>query len=113
MNAPIRLSREGNVAIVALEDRESKNSFSRPFVEGIERVFREIAASADLRAVVVHGYDNYFCCGGTKDELIGLSKSVSNEGATAPISLDDLMFFDLFLRCEVPVTRWGASRTSS
>ena len=102
MNSTVTLQRRGSVGVVVLEDRESKNTFSPAFVQDLKRTFDVIAQSPDLHVVVVHGFDNYFCCGGTKEELIGLVEGVRSQD-TRGVSLDGLMFYDLFLRCEVPV----------
>jgi polyketide biosynthesis enoyl-CoA hydratase PksI len=102
MTSTVTLTRQGAVGVVALEDRQSKNTFSPGFVENLKRAFDLVAQSPDLHVVVVHGFDNYFCCGGTKEELVGLVEGVRSQD-TRGVSLDGLMFYDLFLRCEVPV----------
>ncbi|CAL7959623.1 putative polyketide biosynthesis enoyl-CoA isomerase PksI [Gammaproteobacteria bacterium] len=95
MNEVIHLSKDGAVATVILEDRESKNTFSHKFITEIISVFEDIQKDQDIKVVIVHGYDNYFCCGGTKEELLKI-----NSGAT---QFTDLNFYDLLLRCEIPV----------
>jgi polyketide biosynthesis enoyl-CoA hydratase PksI len=102
MSATVTLTRSGPIGVVALEDRESKNTFSPSFVRDLKQTFETIAHLPELRVVVVHGFDNYFCCGGTKEELMGLVEGVRSQ-ETRETSLDGLMFFDLFLRCEIPV----------
>jgi polyketide biosynthesis enoyl-CoA hydratase PksI len=87
--------RDNGIAVVAMEDREAKNTFSGAFTRGLSLAFEEIAATERARAVVIHGYDNYFCCGGTRDQLIGLSES--------RLDYTDIMDFEMLLRCEVPV----------
>lgn len=86
---------EGGIAVVAMEDRASKNRFSPEFIEGIEAVFAEIDAREEARAVVIHGYDSYFCCGGTREELLLISSGEAK--------FTDFPFFDVLLRCKVPV----------
>lgn len=96
MSEVIHLRRiEASIGVVALEDRLHRNTFSRPFVEGLRRVFTEIQASSELKVIVVHGYDNYFCCGGTKDELLTIVEG--------KLQFTDAQFFDLLLQCELPV----------
>lgn len=95
MSDVIKFRREGAIGIVAIEERESKNTFSKRFIEGIMEVFDQIGKMQDLKVVVVHGYDNYFCCGGTKEELVGIF-----EGR---LQFNDLNFYDILLRCEIPV----------
>jgi len=84
----------GNIAMVILQDRESKNTFSRALIEGILTRFDEIRKNKDLKVVVVHGYDNIFCAGGTKEELIGILENKT--------SFDDLAFYRILIDCELP-----------
>ncbi|QPM79764.1 polyketide synthase [Myxococcus xanthus] len=102
MNPSVTLTRRGAIGVVALEDRESRNTFSPAFVQDLKRTFDTIARMPEIHVVVVHGFDNYFCCGGTKEELIALVEGVRS-GDAQGASLDGLLFYDLFLRCEVPV----------
>lgn len=83
------------VAVVALEDRASSNTFTRPFVEGLMRAFETIHSRSDLKAVVVHGYDTFFSCGGTREELIHIFER--------KVQFTDVPFYDILLRCELPV----------
>ena len=83
------------LAVVGMEDRVSKNRSSPAFIAGIESAFREIARRQETRAVVIHGYDNYFCCGGSREELLLL--------ASREAVFTDLPFYDQLLRCELPV----------
>lgn len=101
MGRVIKLVQQAGIGIVILEDREYKNTFSQRFIKELKETFDEISSNPTLKVVVVHGYDNYFCCGGTKDELLELSKGLT-KGASE-VSLEDLNFFDMFLRCEIPV----------
>ncbi len=101
MGSVIKLVQQGEIGIVILEDREYKNTFSKTFVKELKETFGEISNNMKLKVVLVHGYDNYFCCGGTKEELVELSKSITN--GTGEVALAELDFFDLFIRCELPV----------
>ena len=58
-------------------------------------VFEKISKDKEIKVVIVHGYDNYFCCGGTKEELLNIQ--------SGKVQFTDLNFYDLLLRCEVPV----------
>lgn len=86
---------ENGVALVTLEDKDSKNRLSPALIAGIENVFNQIAANAQARTVVITGYGNYFCCGGTRDELELL--------ASRKAKFTDFHFYDRLLRCELPV----------
>jgi 4-carboxy-3-alkylbut-2-enoyl-[acp] decarboxylase len=78
-----------------MEDRSSKNRSSPEFMQGIQLAFQKIAANADAKVVVVTGYDNYFCCGGTRAELEILSSQKA--------IFTDFPFYDQLLRCPLPV----------
>ncbi len=96
MSEVVSLKRAGpGIGVVVLEDRASRNTFSRPFVNGLLRAFAEVEADPELRVVVVHGYDTYFCCGGTKEELLSILEG--------KLQFTDAGFYDVFLRCSVPV----------
>src|SRR5262249_34888364 len=83
------------IGIVVMEDQVSRNTFSRAFVEGLIEVFAAIRADATLKVIVVHGFGNYFCCGGTREELLTL--------ADGRLQFTDANFFDLLLQCDIPV----------
>jgi polyketide biosynthesis enoyl-CoA hydratase PksI len=86
---------DGGIAFVAMEDRASGNRSSEEFLGGIDKVFGTIHANSQARVVVITGYDNYFCCGGTKEELLLV--------ASRQAKFTDFGFYDQLLRCKVPV----------
>ena len=95
-DAVVKLSiQQESIAVVSLEDRVNKNTFSKEFITDLLNVFEKINADTALKVVVIHGYDNYFCCGGTKDELLTLAEGVG--------SFTDLGFYRLLLDCDIPV----------
>lgn len=96
MPPAIRLEWKNNdVAVVMMEEREARNTFSDAFTSGLRSAFDKIADNKQARAVVLHGYDNYFSCGGTRDQLVRLSES--------RLAYTDIMDFEMLLRCEIPV----------
>jgi polyketide biosynthesis enoyl-CoA hydratase PksI len=96
MNEVIKLRwLEGVIAVVSMEDRTSRNRSSEEFMTGIEAVFRAVEANPQARVVVITGYENYFCCGGTKSELLQV--------ASQEAKFTDFAFYDQLLRCEIPV----------
>jgi polyketide biosynthesis enoyl-CoA hydratase PksI len=102
MNSVVNLRKDGCIAWVALEERESKNTFTMRLIQGLKAVFGQIDAEPGIKVVIVHGYGPYFCCGGTKEELIGLYQGLHKEGAER-IQFTDLRFHDILLQCKVPV----------
>jgi polyketide biosynthesis enoyl-CoA hydratase PksI len=95
MNEVVRLTYpEEEIAVIAMEDREQKNMFSSALVDGLLQVFDEIKYRQQTKVVVIHGYDNYFSCGGTKQELLKIFNGSR--------IFTDLKFYDLLLNCELP-----------
>ncbi|MDQ1350640.1 MAG: polyketide biosynthesis enoyl-CoA hydratase PksI [Acidobacteriota bacterium] len=99
----VKFSKQGNIGIVALEEKEHRNTFTHRFIYGLKDTFETIGRDPEVKVVVLHGYDNYFCCGGTKEELIQLYESAGKEEGKGKVAFTDLNFHDLLLRCEVPV----------
>ena len=83
------------IAVVAMEDREHGNTFSKCLVKELLGIFQKIKSDSNVHVVVIHGYDNYFCCGGTKEELLNLQ---AQKGTFA-----DSDFYRVLLDCDVPV----------
>lgn len=66
----VLLEYEGDsIAIVRMQDKKNTNTFSNEMVAGLISAFRKIKASKNIKAVVLTGYDNVFCMGGTKSQL--------------------------------------------
>jgi len=82
------------IAVVGIEDREAKNFFSDAIARDYPAAFERIAGNPAARAVVVHGYDTYFSCGGTRDALVAISEN--------RLKYTDFTYFDLLRRCELP-----------
>lgn len=80
---------------MTMEDRASRNTFSSELVHGIIDAFTTISKRDDYKVVILTGYDNYFCCGGTKEELYAIYNK--------EIKFNDLNFFSLPLECPIPV----------
>ena len=89
-----RTRRTDGVWIVSMEDREGRNTFTRALVGGLFDAMAEIAADADARAVVLHGFDSIFLAGGTMEELIGIAERKTR--------FDEAGFYRLLLDCPVP-----------
>ena len=96
MNHVVNLRMDSeHIAVVEMCDRESKNTFSQNLVSGLMEVFQAIGTNPNIRVVVIHGYESYFCCGGTKEELLKIYNG--------QLRFDALRFYDLLLQCEIPV----------
>jgi polyketide biosynthesis enoyl-CoA hydratase PksI len=95
MNDVIKYTKQSEIAVICMEDRISKNTFTDQFLQSLKNVFIKIKQDNEIKAVVLHGYDNYFCCGGTQAELIKIHEGKSN--------FTDLQIHDILLACNVPV----------
>jgi polyketide biosynthesis enoyl-CoA hydratase PksI len=103
MEKVIKFHKQDNIGMVALEEREYANTFTHRFIQGLMETFALIDQDQEIKVVVLHGYDNYFCCGGTKEELLALHESAGKKEGQGKIRFSDLNFYDLLLRCQVPV----------
>ncbi|MEL6561318.1 MAG: polyketide synthase [Bacteroidota bacterium] len=86
---------EEGVFQITMEERAARNTFTLPLIHGINDAFDSIKGDKRCKAVILTGFDNYFCCGGTKDELMKIFKK--------EINFNDMTFFTHPLFCEVPV----------
>jgi polyketide biosynthesis enoyl-CoA hydratase PksI len=85
---------EESIALVAMQERAQRNTFSKALVEGLMTTFAQISENPAVKVVVLHGYDNYFCCGGTQEELIHFYEG--------KMKFSDLPIYRLLLDCAVP-----------
>jgi polyketide biosynthesis enoyl-CoA hydratase PksI len=83
------------VVQLTMHDREHKNTFSLELIAALHGAFNRIRNDTNYRAVVLTGYDSYFCSGGTQESLTML-----HEGK-GKFSDDNL--YSLALECEIPV----------
>ena len=90
----LKASKNGILSVIMC-DQESKNTFSEKFIKGLIEVFEHIKNNNDYRVVILTGYDNYFACGGTKEELLGIQKGEDR--------IIGGKFFSLALDCKIPV----------
>jgi polyketide biosynthesis enoyl-CoA hydratase PksI len=85
---------EGIVQLT-LQDRLSRNTFSKSMIYGIMESFETISLNKSYKVVILTGYDSYFCCGGTKEELYAIHNK--------EVVFNNLQFFTLPMDCEIPV----------
>lgn len=85
---------EPTIAVVEMADHTYRNTFSQPLSEGLVHTFEAIQQNPNVKVVVIHGYDNYFCCGGTQEELLKIFEG--------EIKFNDLAFYRVLLDCEIP-----------
>ena len=80
---------------ITMQDREARNTFSSAFIDGMAKAFKSLENYPNHKVVVLTGYDNYFCCGGTKEEL----HAIYNK----ELGFNDLSFYTMPLECPIPV----------
>lgn len=86
---------ESGVALITLQDREHRNTFTRALTAGLMDAYARIAEEPRFRAVIITGYDGYFSTGGTRDDLL-----VLQEGRHF---FDEVDMMRPALNCELPV----------
>ena len=83
------------IVVVKMEDREAKNMFSEKLIAGVIEVFRHIEETPGYKVVVLTGYENYFACGGTKENLLAIQAGKAR--------FTDSKIFEAALECSLPV----------
>ena len=73
-------------------DRTSKNMFSDELVLGLHKHLFDIQQNKNIRAVILTGYDNIFCMGGSKDNLMDIAHGRQNF-TDMPLQLASPHFF--------------------
>ncbi|HEY9804638.1 MAG TPA: polyketide synthase [Leptolyngbyaceae cyanobacterium] len=83
------------VVQITMQDEENCNTFSSQIIDGLYKCFGAVAQNKSYKVVILTGYGNYFCSGGTKEELIKIYKG--------ELQFNELDFFRILLDCEIPV----------
>ena len=86
---------EPGIARITMQDRAHKNTFSDALIEGLFRAFDEVGKRPSIKAVILTGYDHYFCSGGTREGLLALQEGQA--------TFADSNLYSLALDCEIPV----------
>lgn len=93
---PVRLEEiQSGVGLIRIEDRDGKNAFSDQVIRGLTDSFSQVSKNQSLKAVVITGFENYFCSGGNKEVLVRLFEGKAQ--------FSDSKLYDLPLSCEIPV----------
>ena len=96
MEQVVTLTELGNdIVQITMQDKPARNTFTERLIHGIIDAFEKIKENTTYKVVILNGFDNYFSCGGTKEELFKIYRK--------EISFNDLNFFSLPLFCEIPV----------
>ena len=96
INESVELKELGSgIVQVKMQDKVGKNTFSPELIEGLINAFETINTEARYKVVILTGYENYFCSGGTLEGLLYLSEGKGD------FSERDL--YSLSLNCPIPV----------
>ncbi|NML68959.1 SDR family NAD(P)-dependent oxidoreductase [Chryseobacterium sp. RP-3-3] len=61
------------IVMVKMQSRETKNMLDDHLIKSLTKTFSELEQRADLKVVILTGYDNVFCMGGSQDILNGIA----------------------------------------
>ena len=86
---------EAGIVLVKMEDRVHRNTFSPELIDGLKHSFEAIGKNDTYKVVILTGYDNYFCSGGTQEGLLAI-----NEGKA---QFTEANIYSLPLECKIPV----------
>jgi polyketide biosynthesis enoyl-CoA hydratase PksI len=86
---------EEGIVLLKMEDRAHRNTFSTELIRGLKQSFEAIEKNETYKVVILTGYDNYFCSGGTQEGLLAI-----NEGKG---QFTEANIYSLPLECKIPV----------
>ncbi|KXJ04384.1 putative polyketide biosynthesis enoyl-CoA isomerase PksI, partial [Exaiptasia diaphana] len=61
------------IVLVRMQARSTKNMLNGLLIKSLEKTFAELEKRSDLKVVILTGYDNVFCMGGSQDVLAGIA----------------------------------------
>lgn len=86
---------ERDIALITMQDAESKNGFTPRFAEKLWDVFEEVHHRRQSKVLIVVGYSTYFSSGGTKTGLLEIQQGNTD--------FTELPLFELPLKCTIPI----------
>ncbi len=86
---------EEGIVLLRMEDRIHKNTFSSELMLGLKQSFEAIDNNSGYKAVILTGYDSYFCSGGTQEGLLAIYEG--------EVQFTDSNIYSLPLECKIPV----------
>lgn len=96
MDQVVTLTELGNdIVQITMQDRAARNTFSQALIDGLLEVFEKIKNNQTYKVVILTGYDNYFSCGGTQEELFKIYRK--------ELDFTELEFFTHPMTLEIPV----------
>ena len=64
---------DNEIAVIHLENRKYSNMVTKPMYYMLLKAIKQIQDTPSIKAVVITGYDNIFCMGGTKERLSAIA----------------------------------------
>ncbi|MEM0939182.1 MAG: polyketide synthase [Bacteroidota bacterium] len=89
----LKTTQEG-IAIVQLNARSTKNMLDEVLVKSLQKTFLDLRKMQDLKAVILTGYEEVFCMGGSQQMLEQIAKKESRF-TDAPFLYRGLLEFDV------------------
>jgi len=86
---------EDEIVLLKMEDRVHKNTFSPELIRGLQQSFEKIDNNEKYKAVILTGYDSYFCSGGTQEGLLAIFEGKAQ--------FTESNIYSLPLECKIPV----------
>ncbi|MBA3720778.1 MAG: enoyl-CoA hydratase/isomerase family protein [Parachlamydiaceae bacterium] len=86
---------EPGIALLTMQDRVHKNTFSKELVKGLISSFEKIRNNQNLKVVILTGFDTYFASGGTQEALLEIHQKEA--------TFTDGNLYSLALDCPIPV----------
>ncbi|REC60783.1 hypothetical protein DRF65_19435 [Chryseobacterium pennae] len=80
------------IVMVKMQSRKTKNMLDDQLIKSLTKTFSELEQRADLKVVILTGYDNVFCMGGSQDVLNGIA-SKKQKYTDAPFVYQGLLEF--------------------
>ena len=87
---------ENGIALIRITDRSGKNQFSAALLQDLAARLKDVAADPAAKVIVLTGYDDVFCLGGSQDELKKLAAGELRFSEVPPV-------YRLLLECPLPV----------
>ena len=83
---------ENGIVIVKMQAKATKNMLNEQLIKSLEKTFLNLQERKDLKVVILTGYDNVFCMGGSQDVLAGIAEN-QQQYTDAPFVYKGLLEF--------------------
>jgi polyketide biosynthesis enoyl-CoA hydratase PksI len=83
------------IGVISMQDRESKNTFTDPFVDDFLELLGELQTDRHFKAFILRGLPDVFCAGAAKEALLSIF-----EGG---LEVKDLALSEMLINLPVPV----------